>query len=108
MGIVHLCVVVIVVICYYYFFYTYLTDGPGLNGSFFCRHFEQANTESAPSVVQQLNKLLQSKPMFKLLRTMTGLEMADVPLSDDEDDDDDDSEEEENSAVRKLSFILLH
>lgn len=39
---------------------------------------------------------------------MTGLEMADVPLSDDEDDDDDDSEVEENSAVRKLSFILLH
>ena len=39
---------------------------------------------------------------------MTGLEMADVPLSDDEDGDDDDSEEEENSAVRKLSFILLH
>lgn len=36
---------------------------------------------------------------------MTGLEMADVPLSDDEDDD---SEEEENSAVRKLAFILLH
>ena len=34
--------------------------------------------------------------------------MADVPLSDDEDDDDDDSEVEENSAVRKLSFILLH
>ena len=35
--------------------------------------------------------------------------MADVPLSDDEDDDDDDdSEEEENSAVRKLTFILLH
>ena len=34
--------------------------------------------------------------------------MADVPLSDDEDDDHDDSEEEENSAVRKLSFILLH
>ena len=46
--------------------------------------------------------------MFKLLRTMTGLEMADVPLSDDEDDDDDDSEEEENSVVRKLAFILLH
>lgn len=39
---------------------------------------------------------------------MTGLEMADVPLSDDEDGDDDDSEEEENSAVRKLTFILLH
>ena len=39
---------------------------------------------------------------------MTGLEMADVPLSDDEDDDDDDSEEEENSAVRKLAFIVLH
>ena len=39
---------------------------------------------------------------------MTGLEMADVPLSDDEDDDDDDSEEEENSVVRKLAFILLH
>ena len=89
------------------FFYTYLADDPGLNGFFFCRHFEQANTESAPSVVQQLNKLLQSKPMFKLLRTMTGLEMADVPLSDDEDDDVDDSEVEENSAVRKLSFILL-
>ena len=34
--------------------------------------------------------------------------MADVPLSDDEDDDDDDSEVEENSAVRKLSFVLLH
>lgn len=46
--------------------------------------------------------------MFKLLRTMTGLEMADVPLSDDDDDDDDDCEEEENSAVRKLAFILLH
>jgi len=43
--------------------------------------------ESAPSIVQQLTKLLQSQPMFKLLRTMTGLEMADVPLSDDEDDD---------------------
>ena len=39
---------------------------------------------------------------------MTGLEMADVPLSDDDDDDDDDCEEEENSAVRKLAFILLH
>ena len=108
MGIVHLCVVVIVVICYCYFFLYVSSCQSWIKRVFFCRHFEQANTESAPSVVQQLNKLLQSKPMFKLLRTMTGLEMADVPLSDDEDDDDDDSEVEENSAVRKLSFILLH
>ena len=48
--------------------------------------------ESAPSIVQQLTKLLQSQPMFKLLRTMTGLEMADVPLSDDDDDDDSDED----------------
>lgn len=108
MRIVHLRVVVIVVICYYYFFLYISSWRSWIKRVFFCRHFEQANTESAPSVVQQLNKLLQSKPMFKLLRTMTGLEMADVPLSDDEDDDDDDSEEEENSAVRKLTFILLH
>ena len=49
--------------------------------------------ESLPPIVQQLTNLLQSQPMFKLLRTMTGLEMADVPLSDDDDDDDSDGDD---------------
>ena len=55
--------------------------------------------ETVPSIVQELTKLLQSQPMFKLLRTMTGLEMADVPLSDDEDSDDD--EEDEGNKVKE-------
>ncbi|CAH3036274.1 unnamed protein product [Porites lobata] len=59
------------------------------------RHFEQAVEESLPPIVQQLTKLLQSQPMFKLLRTMTGLGMADVPLSDDDDDDSDDNDGDE-------------
>ena len=68
----------------------------------FCgRHFEQAVVESLPPIVQQLTKLLQSQPMFKLLRTMTGLEMADVPLSDD-DDDDDDSDDDDDDKGRKV------
>lgn len=60
--------------------------------------------ESVPPVVQQLIKLLQSQPMFKLLRTMTGLEMADVPLSDDDDssDEDDDDDEEEGKVMKSL------
>ena len=67
----------------------------------FCgRHFEQAVVESLPPIVQQLTKLLQSQPMFKLLRTMTGLEMADVPLSDD--DDDDDSDDDDGDEGRKV------
>ena len=37
--------------------------------------------------------------MFKLLRTMTGLEMADVPLSDDDDDDSDEDDDDEGSKV---------
>ena len=57
--------------------------------------------ESLPPIVQQLTKLLQSQPMFKLLRTMTGLEMADVPLSDD-DDDDDDSDDDDGDEGRKV------
>ena len=56
--------------------------------------------ESLPPIVQQLSKLLQSQPMFKLLRTMTGLEMADVPLSDD--DDDDDSDDDDSDEGRKV------
>ena len=56
--------------------------------------------ESLPPIVQQLTKLLQSQPMFKLLRTMTGLEMADVPLSDD--DDDDDSDDDDGDEGRKV------
>ena len=56
--------------------------------------------ESLPPIVQQLSKLLQSQPMFKLLRTMTGLEMADVPLSDD--DDDDDSDDDDGDEGRKV------
>ena len=69
----------------------------------FCgRHFEQAVVESLPPIVQQLTKLLQSQPMFKLLRTMTGLEMADVPLSDDDDDDDDDSDDDDDDKERKV------
>ena len=67
----------------------------------FCvRHFEQAVVESLPPIVEQLTKLLQSQPMFKLLRTMTGLEMADVPLSDD--DDDDDSDDDDGDEGRKV------
>ena len=66
---------------------------------FLDRHFEQAVMESAPSIIQQLTKLLQSEPMFKLLRTMTGLEMADVPLSDDDDDESDQDDDEEGSKV---------
>ncbi|XP_078354565.1 prolyl 3-hydroxylase OGFOD1-like isoform X2 [Oculina patagonica] len=64
------------------------------------RHFEQVATESAPSIVQQLTKLLQSQPIFKLLRTMTGLDMADVPLSDDDDDDDDDSDDDDDEGSK--------
>lgn len=52
-----------------------------------------------PPIVQQLTKLLQSQPMFKLLRTMTGLEVADVPLSDDDDDDSDDNDGYEGRKV---------
>ena len=66
---------------------------------FFDRHFEQVATDLAPSIVQQLTKLLHSQPMFKLLRTMTGLEMADVPLSDDDDDDSDEDDDDEGSKV---------
>ena len=58
--------------------------------------------ESLPPIVEQLTKLLQSQPMFKLLRTMTGLEMADVPLSDDDDDDDDDSDDDDSDEGRKV------
>ena len=56
--------------------------------------------ESLPPIVEQLTKLLQSQPMFRLLRTMTGLEMADVPLSDD--DDDDDSDDDDGDEGRKV------
>lgn len=56
--------------------------------------------ESLPPIVQQLSKLLQSQPMFKLLRIMTGLEMADVPLSDD--DDVDDSDDDDGDEGRKV------
>jgi len=58
------------------------------------RHFEYVAMEAAPAIVQQLTKLLQSQPMFKLLRTMTGLEMADVPLSDDDDDSSEDDDDQ--------------
>lgn len=61
--------------------------------------------ESAPSIVQQLTKLLQSQPMFKLLRTMTGLEMADVPLSDDEDDDA--SDEDDGNKGKKVITAMF-
>ena len=33
---------------------------------------------------------------------MTGLEMADVPLSDDDDDDDDDSDDDDSDEGRKV------
>ena len=55
--------------------------------------------ESLPPIVQQLTKLLQSQPMFKLLRTMTGLEMADVPLSDDDDGNSDDDDGDDGRKV---------
>ena len=62
--------------------------------------------ESAPSIVQQLTRLLQSQPMFKLLRTMTGLEMADVPLSDDDDDDSDEDDDDQRSKVKVVTQVL--
>ena len=62
--------------------------------------------ESAPSIVQQLTRLLQSQPMFKLLRTMTGLEMADVPLSDDDDDDSDEDDDDQRSKVKAVTQVL--
>ena len=55
--------------------------------------------ESLPPIVQQLTKLLQSQPMFKLLRTMTGLEMADLPLSDDDDGNSDDDDGDDGRKV---------
>ena len=61
--------------------------------------------ESAPSIVQQLTRLLQSQPMFKLLRTMTGLEMADVPLSDDDDDDSDEDDDDQRSKVKVVTQV---
>ena len=61
--------------------------------------------ESAPSIVQQLTRLLQSQPMFKLLRTMTGLEMADVPLSDDDDDSDDD--DQGNKVITVMQILEM-
>ena len=64
--------------------------------------------ESAPSIIQQLTKLLQSEPMFKLLRTMTGLEMAEVPLSDDDDDDDDDDEDSDQDDDEEGSKVIIH
>lgn len=54
------------------------------------RHFKEADKGSVSPVVQQLMKVLQSQPMFKLLRTMTGLELASLPLSDDDDSSDED------------------
>lgn len=69
--------------------------------------------ESVPPVLQQLTKSLQSQPMFKLLRTMTGLEMAGVPLSDDDDSSGDEDDSDEESKVTKglysrcfLPFLL--
>jgi len=61
--------------------------------------------EAAPAIVQQLTKLLQSQPMFKLLRTMTGLEMADVPLSDDDDDSSED-DDDQGSKVITVKHVL--
>ena len=61
--------------------------------------------ESAPSIVQQLTKLLQSQPIFKLLRTMTGLEMADVALSDDDDDDSDEDDDDEGKKVITVTQV---
>ena len=66
--------------------------------------------ESVPPVVQQLTRLLQSQPMFKLLRTMTGLELADVPLNDDDDETSEEESDNEESKVmksRKVSMRLL-
>lgn len=75
------------------------------------RHFEEADLESVSPIVQQLTKLLQSQPMFKLLRTMTGLELADLPLSDDDNDssgDDGDNEGNKDSNQKKVSVPCCH
>ena len=63
--------------------------------------------ESAPPIVQQLTRLLQSQPMFKLLRTMTGLEMADVPLSDDDDDSDEDDDDQRNKVITVMQILEI-
>jgi len=75
------------------------------------RHFEEADMESVPPVVQQLTRLLQSHPMFKLLRTMTGLELADVPLNDDDDEtseEESDNEESKNTCKKKAGAPSCH
>ena len=63
--------------------------------------------EAAPSIVQQLTKLLQSQPMFKLLRTMTGLEMADVPLSDDDDDSGEDDDDQGSKVITVTQVLKM-
>ncbi|XP_001637143.2 prolyl 3-hydroxylase OGFOD1 isoform X1 [Nematostella vectensis] len=40
--------------------------------------------DSLPEVLCELQKLLKSLPMFKLLRTFTGLDLADTPLTSNE------------------------
>lgn len=67
-----------------------------------------ADLESVSPIVQQLTKLLQSQPMFKLLRTMTGLELADLPLSDDDNDSSgDDGDNEGNKVKVHLLAVFL-
>lgn len=48
--------------------------------------------KSVPAIVQQLAKVMQSQPMFKFLRTLTGLELAAVPLSDEDESSDEDDD----------------
>ena len=46
-------------------------------------------------------KLLQSEPIFKLLRMLTGLELADLPLADEEEE-----EEEEEEVCLNMHVVF--
>lgn len=65
------------------------------------RHFKEADLNSLPVIVQQLAKVMQSQPMFKFLRTLTGLELAAVPLSDEDESSDGDDDK------GKVSYFLF-
>ena len=68
---------------------------------YFHRHFKEADLKSVPAIVQQLAKVMQSQPMFKFLRTLTGLELAAVPLSDEDESSDEDDDK------GKVSYFLF-
>ncbi|XP_029184830.2 prolyl 3-hydroxylase OGFOD1-like isoform X1 [Acropora millepora] len=72
------------------------------------RHFKEADLKSVPAIVQQLAKVMQSQPMFKFLRTLTGLELAAVPLSDEDESSDEDDDKGKNSNTEKKYVPCCH